>query len=372
MGFFENLGCTTIGVGCKGRETITVDQCEEIDKKWKEEFGEDYLTNRQALPATQDVVTYIAGTPCETALGYDTFVQAFCKADINNFDKQIGNGQTCADRLGTATRSEWCLLEKDRLRSDKKCSEDALADKYHSTASKWCQYYPEEEWCKCYNIKNKVCDINPNANGCKYYKALEQNRVYFGEEPKIENPEKPGEMIECSPSKHGPCPYSDGYKILKEKGHCRPRVCDRGYIPENAVSDCKPSYSMCGREINIRSSSDGDIIRACNTDFIGSGEDPDWMSEEDADSESIIGRRCSIDLLDWYNKVNGSKQKDKNQGPVIDFNKFPLNKLQMTCLPSKMKWQDSNFRHLTRYTISSSSSLCCLLLILLMSSLKRR
>lgn len=372
MGFFEDLGCITIGVGCGGgRETITVDQCEEIDKAWKEEFGEDYLTNRQAFPATQDVVTYIAGTPCETKLGYDSFVRDFCNADINNFDKQIGNGQTCADRLGTDKRSEWCLLEKDRLRSDRKCSEGALADKYHSTAAKWCQTYPQEEWCKCYNLKNKVCDTNPDAKGCIYYNALEQNRKYFGEEPKIDNPRNPGEMIECSPSVHGNCPYSDGYKILKEKAHCRPRVCDRGYIPENAVSDCEPTYPMCGREINIRSSSDGDIIVACNQDFIGSGEEPDWMSEEDADSESIIGRRCSIGLLEWYNKVSGSKEKVKNRGPVIDFNKFPFNKLQMTCLPSKLEWRDSNYRHLIRYTISSSS-LCCLLLIFLMLSLKRR
>ena len=356
--------------------TIEVDQCEEMDKGLKEEYGDDYLTNRETLPLTKEILSGVASTPCKTYFKYDDLVKEYC-VSVDRFADQIGSGQTCADKTDTSMRSQWCLKDDEgqesgtRLKTDGKCTKEKLADKYHSTAASHCQSNPNDDWCICYNIKNKVCDINPNANGCKYYKALEQNRVYFGEEPKIENPEKPGEMIECSPSKHGPCPYSDGYKILKEKGHCRPRVCDRGYIPENAVSDCKPSYSMCGREINIRSSSDGDIIRACNTDFIGSGEDPDWMSEEDADSESIIGRRCSIDLLDWYNKVNGSKQKDKNQGPVIDFNKFPFNKLQMTCLPSKFIWRDSNYRHLIRYTISSSSLCCCCILLILLS-LKRR
>jgi hypothetical protein len=349
-----------------------IDQCEVMEDDLKKEYGDDFLTNRQKFPITSEALSYLASTPCKVHFGYDKLVNEFCNADIKNFDKQLGKGLTCGDRLGTDKRSEWCLLEKDRLRSNKKCSADKLADKYHSTASKWCQYYPEEEWCKCYNLKSNVCDINPNADGCKYYKALEQNRGYFGEEPKIENPKKPGEMIECSPSKHGPCPYSDGYKILKEKGHCRPRVCDRGYIPENAVSDCEPSYKICEKDINIRSSSDSDIIIACNANF------DDLVNFEEVfgprRESSSLDERCSIDVLQWYNKVSGSKEKSKNPGPILNFNKFPLNKLNMTCLPGRLRWRDSNYRYLIRYTISSSS-VCCLLFILfilLMLNLKKK
>jgi hypothetical protein len=32
-------------------------------------------------------------------------------------------------------------------------------------------------------------------------KTLEGNRKYFGKEPEIEDPDNPGEMIECDPKK---------------------------------------------------------------------------------------------------------------------------------------------------------------------------
>jgi len=318
-----------------------IDQCEVMDDQLKEEYGDDFLTNREALPLTSQTLGYLASTPCESYFGYENLVKEFCDASIENFDQQVGNGKTCADHVGTDKRSKWCLLEKDRVPKDAKCSKSKLGDMYHATAVTWCQTYPEEDWCKCYNIKNNVCSSNPNASGCKYYTGLEQNRAYFGE---------------------------DGYNILKEKGHCRPKMCDRGYIPENVISDCEPSYRICDKDINIQSASDGNIIVACNADF-DDFEEPEWWGD---DSESAIDKRCRIDLKEWFNKVTDSKEPSTKPGPIIDFNKFPLNKLPMTCLPGRLRWKDSNYRYLIYYTTTISSSFCCLLLILIMSSLKRR
>jgi hypothetical protein len=258
-----------------------------------------------------------------------------------------------------------------RLKTNGKCSKEKLGNMYHSTATSHCQTNPDDDWCICYNIKNKVCDTNSSAAGCNYYEALEGNRQYFGEEPEIEDPDNPGEMIACDSKKHGPCPYSDGYKILKEYAHCRPRVCDRGYIPESAISGCAPSYKICEKDVNIRSMSDGDIIVECNGELPPFVE-PDWWGDE----STTINDRCKVDLEEWFSKITGSKLKQpefgtRKPGFIIDFNKAPLNKTPMTCLPTRFRWRDRNVRYLT-YTGTTSCSLCCCCLLLIMLSLKRR
>ena len=89
--------------------TIEVDQCEEMDKMLKEEYGDDYKTNREKFPLTSQALGMLASTPCESYFGYENLVREYC-ADIKNFTDQIGNGQTCADRLGTAERKKWCII----------------------------------------------------------------------------------------------------------------------------------------------------------------------------------------------------------------------------------------------------------------------
>jgi hypothetical protein len=362
--------------------TVEVDQCEEMDKALKEEYGDDYKTNREKFPLTAQALSMLASTPCESYFGYDALVREYC-GDVNHFADQIGNGQTCADRTDTSMRSRWCLMEDEveegqeepeqgtRLKTNGKCSKTLLADKYDSTATAHCQRKPDDEWCVCYNVKNKVCDTNPSAAGCKYYETLEANRVYFGEEPEIENPDNPGEMIACDSKKHGPCPYSDGYKILKEYGHCRPRVCDRGYIPTNVTSDCASSHRICKKDLNINSMSNSDIIVECNGDLPPFVE-PDWWGDE----STTINDRCKIDVEEWFSKITGRELEQpefgtRKPGFMLDFNKFPLSKTPMTCLPGRLKWRDRNTRYLA-YTGVSSVSLCCCCILLILLSLKRR
>ena len=320
--------------------TIEVDQCEEMDKALKEEHGDDYLTNRTKFPITKEALSGVASTPCKTYFKYDNLVKEYC-VSVDRFTDQIGGGQTCEDYTDTTMRSKWCTRDDEgqpegtRLKTNGKCSQDKLADKYHSTASNFCKSHPKDDWCTCYNLKNKVCYTNSDAAGCKYYKILEDNRAVFGPEPEMEDPNDSTKTI---------IGYSDGYNILKEKAHCRPRSCDRGYIPENVKSDCAPSYNFCGKDINIQSATNNNLVVLCNADR-GEIKLPDWWDEND--DSTTINDRCP------------------------PFDTFPLNILPITCLPKKFKWRDRNVRYLT-YSGVSSVSLCCFcMLLVLKSSLKR-
>jgi hypothetical protein len=328
-------------------EVVTIDQCEEMEKELKKEYGDDFLTNREKFPLTSQALSLLASTPCKERFGYDGLVTEYC-TDIKHYTDQIGGGQTCANKTDTATRSRWCLADRTGVRflTDGKCEKNLLGDQYHPTSSSFCRDNPTNQWCTCYNLKNKICMSNPNAAGCKYYKILEDNRTSFGEEPKIEDPDNPGKMITCSADKHGPCPYSEGFKILRDNAHCRPRACDpeMGYVPVNVKSDCQPSYKFCDKDMNIQSMSNNDIVIECNGPNFGSL--PDW----------------------WDEPSDPDFWKDDREPP---FDKFPLNKLPITRFPKKFDWGNKNVRYLT-YTGVSSISSCCCCLLLIMLSLKRR
>jgi hypothetical protein len=317
-----------------------INQCDEMEKALKEEYGDDFLTNRTEFPITAQALGYLSSTPCKTHFDYNTLVAEFC-GDVDNFTEQVGSGQTCADKTDTTMRSRWCLLDDEgspvgtRLKSNGKCAKSQLRDKYESTATTFCQQNMNDKWCTCYNLKNKVCNTNPNAAGCRYYKVLDDNRKVFGPEPEIEDPENPKKKIKG---------YSDGYNILKDNAHCRPRSCDNGYIPENVKSDCQPSYNFCEKDINIQSMSNNDIVIECNGDVIL----PDWWGEYDETDDSFF---------------------DVVREPPFD--KFPFNKLPITRFPRKFRWKDKNVQYLT-YGGTSSFSLCCCCIMLILSSLKRR
>ena len=321
--------------------TIEVNQCEEMDKALKEEYGDDYLTNREKFPLTKEALSYVASTPCKTYFKYDDLVKEYC-VTVDRFMDQIGGGQTCESRTDVDMRAKWCIQDDEgqpegtRLKTNGKCSQAKLATKYHPTAIGFCKSHPGDKWCTCYNIKNKICDTNPSAAGCEYYKVLDDNRQVFGPEPEIEDPDDSTKKIKG---------YSDGYKILKENAHCRPRVCDRGYIPENVKSDCASSYKICEKDINIQSSSNNDIVIECNGDIVL----PDWWDEDDGNTDDSFF--------------------DEVREPPFD--KFPLNKLPITRFPKKFRWKNKNVRYLT-YTGVSSVSSCCCCLLLIMLSLKRR
>lgn len=336
--------------------TVEVDQCEEMDRQLREEYGDDYKTNRQTMPLTDVGLQYIRSTGCERQFDYENLADEYCQS-LANYTKQIGGGMTCEDRDTTNTlRSQWCLNEdgpeyissavtgitlgteaENRIKSDRRCTKEKLTNKYDETWEKYCKAKPEDSHCICYNMKNNVCDTNPDAAGCVYYKVLGENKEAFSTKEERDALEEGEEVA--------------SYNILKTKGHCRPRSCDSGYIPTNVKSDCADTYPICGKDIDIRTHSNTQIAVKCNYDPNRIRTFPDWWTEER--DRSFMDR-----ALD-------------RQPP---FDKFPLNKLPITRFPKRFRWKDKNVRYLT-YGGVGSVSLCCLCMIIIMlvfSGSKRR
>ncbi len=321
--------------------TLEVDQCEVMEDALKEEYGDDFRTNRSTLPLTSQVLSMLASTPCEEYFDYEDLVREYCR-DVDNFNEQIGNGRTCGDTHGTGHRKQWCIRDDEgdpagtRLKTDGKCVKNLLRDQYDSAGASFCSQNPDDEWCRCYNLKNKVCDTNPDAAGCEYYDVLEENRAVFGEQPILNQ-----EEVDAGTEKavYG---YSDGFNILKDNAHCTLRECKKGFIPDGVMGDCERSYRFCEKDINIQSQSIASIAIDCNGD----------MKE--------------LVLPDWWD--DPITEQSIREPP---FDRFPLNKQPMTAFPKKFNWKNMNVRYLTYY-ISSSSSSCCLCLLLIMSSLKTR
>lgn len=336
-----------MGGGRSNPPPVEVNQCEQLDTQLKTDLGSDYRTNRTVFPITSEALSFLSSTPCETYFGYAALRTEFC-SNVYNFPAQIGHGQTCADHTDVSMRSQWCLKDETgaavgtRLKTDGKCSKTLLGTQYDTTATTFCKQNPKDKWCACYNFKNKVCDTTPSAAGCVYYKGLEDNRKVFGPEPETEIPAAAGRPAR---TEFG---YSPGYLILKDKAHCRPRACDMGYVPDNVMSDCEPSYRICDKDINIQSSSNSIIAVECNGDMKDTVF-PDWWDEEFDDS-----------FFD-----------DEREPP---FDRFPLNMLPITSFPKKFIWKNKNVRYLTYGGTGSVSfvSCCCCIILMMISSLKKR
>jgi hypothetical protein len=345
-------GIGLLGMSCSSPSvTINIDQCEEIDKALKEEYGDDYRTNRETMPLTSFGLQYIKSTGCTQQFDYENLVDEFCQS-LDNYTEQIGGGETCESRDQTnILRSRWCLNEdgpntttsngiligddaENRMKGDIRCNKEKLTTKYDETWVKFCKAKPADNDCTCYNIKNNVCDVHSDAAGCQYYTLLEEGKDAFStkeERDALQEGEEPA-----------------SYTILKTKGHCRPRTCDSGYIPPNVKSDCAATYPICGKDIDIRTHTNSQIAIKCNYDPDRANSLPDWWSDDG----------------DYSFMENALKREPP-------FDKFPLNKLPITRFPKRFRWKDKNVRFLTYGGVGSVSS-CCLCLLLIMSSLKRR
>ena len=280
----------------------------------------------------------IASQDCEKELGYYDLVDEFCLRD-SHFTMQIGNGETCMDAdINGVQAAVWCMRKDEpgdyypRMKTRKDvCNEKGLKSKWHETAAKYCRTYPEDDWCRCYNVKEnkKICDgkgtkYGPDAKpaaGCDLYDRLEESKVF----------------------------YKDGYEILKNNMYCTRKTCSRPefqYIPKGGMDNCKTSYKFCGKDINIVNTSSSDMVLACN-EGMSDSEKPEWWDEESDDDS-------------WLNEVR--------QPP---FDKFPLNKLPITEFPEEFDWEDDNVKNLTYFSVGSIS-LCCICMIMIRIFLKSR
>lgn len=108
-----------------------------------------------------------------------------------------------------------------------------------------------DNWCNCYNIVNDRCGELPDSTVCK-------------------NSELPQELADENAI------GEDGYKILEQYKHCRRNVCSAtNWRPAN-MPECPAKVNICGRDWNLGTASNSDIIRHCATK---SGRSPEEIRE---------------------------------------------------------------------------------------------
>lgn len=275
---------------------------------------------------------------------YGEVVGEFCK-DVNNIDKIVGGGNTCEDY--GANRTSFCSQD-DKIKKDPTCTRGIMGDvDYDSIASSYCKSNPNDTWCSCYNLVNKICDSNMNAAGCKdANRFLDENKDAFGivsevsaAEYAVAN-EEPGAEQKLKEAQ-----AKNGYNILKSKTHCRPYACKDGFLPSNHTQGCASSYRICDKDIDIRNSTNTDIVIACNADFRPSAL-PDWW--DDPFDESFF---------------------DKDR--VYPYTIFPLNRTPMHTFPKKFTWKSKNVRYHV-YTGSGITAFISCLCILMIVMIRRR
>jgi hypothetical protein len=283
----------------------------------------------------------IAGDPRRDM--YGEVVKEFCK-DVNNINEVVGGGMTC-ENFG-ANRVDYCK-QGDKIQKDPGCTKGIMGETdFNTVAAAYCASHPNDKWCSCYNLVNDVCSSNMNAAGCQdAHKYLDDNKDAFGIVKEVEDAKQAVKDGEAGAEERlAAAKAKNGYSILKSKTHCRPYACKDGFIPSNSTQGCDPSYNICDKDIDIRNSTNTDIIIACNADFRPSAL-PDWW--DDPFDESFF---------------------DKDR--VFPYTRFPLNKTPMYKFPKKFIWKSEN----VRYHVFSGVglvSMCCLCLIILVMMMRR-
>jgi hypothetical protein len=318
--------------------------CQDLLTAMVDEYGENYMDDylKKDPDLMSASLSQIVTHDCKDYFNYNGMVRQFC-SDEDHLLQPISSTKTCQDLdIKGNSAALWCM-KKDKsddyyprmkTRTDV-CNEDGLKSKWHITAGEYCRKYPEDDWCKCYNVKEnkKICKkvngveqkYGPKAKpaaGCNLFNSLELNKPFL----------------------------KDGYDILNANMHCTRKTCSRPkfqYIPEGAMSSCKPSYRMCDKDIDIINDSSGKIALACNVGMAET-EKPDWWDDEDDGDDS------------W---LYGDRKPP--------FDKFPLNRTPVTEWPEEFDWEDDNVRYLS-YSGVGSISLCCLCIIIIMTVVRSK
>ena len=302
--------------------------CATIEQQAIDDYGKDYLQQLKSSPENMSAaLSQIVSNNCKDHFDYDRIVRDFC-GDVDNLLVGIGDGtKTCQsiDTSGVKT-AEWCMLKENssdktvRMGTQKSvCNKAGLKGKYDDTAVEYCKAYPEDSWCMCYNVldKTKVCSANSEAAGCNVLKNVEDNKEFF----------------------------KDGYEILKDNLHCRPRVCNRpnlAYVPEGTMNSCQSSYNFCGKDIDIKNQSNSSIVLDCNMGMTET-QLPEWWDEGGDDS--------------WLT------MKKRRKPP---FNVWPLTLTPITEFPEEFDWEEDNVRYLTYGSFGSVVMCSCCMFALTM------
>ena len=267
---------------------------------------------------TGDLLTGLyAATNCTNGFKWGEMADHFCSKP-ENFKASIGNGR-CLDRKPDV-RKEYCKLKDNIVTDSDNCSKAKLGeDDYNDVGISYCKRDGEDAkqggkrqaWCKCYNLDSGVCETDLDAYGCRKARdGVEKNKKYFS---------------------------AGEYDILRNNMVCRPGECSSGFLPKNYKDQCKPSYRICGQDVDIGLLSNSQLLIKCHS---GSSELPDFMRTGEQKGRSRY-------------------ERNKNRRREPPFDQGVLSKTPIKSWPRRWSTDDEDAKYIVGYTITSAAS--CLL-----------
>lgn len=291
--------------------------------------GEDWLNNEQCgcfdaakeyngADVSSALLTGLyAMSNCSDAFNWGGMADHFC-AKPENFKASIGNGR-CLDR-NPGARKEYCKLKDNIVKDTDNCSKAKLGeDDYNDVGIAYCKRDgataeeggKRQPWCKCYNLDSGVCETDLDAAGCRKARdGVEKNKKYFSAEE---------------------------YDILRNNMVCRPGECSSGFLPKNYKDQCKPSYRICGQDVDIGLLSNSQLLVKCHS---GEEDLPDFMRTGEQKGRSRY-------------------EREKNRRREPPFDKGLLSKTPIKSWPRRWSTDDEDAKYIVGYTITSAAS--CLL-----------
>ena len=291
--------------------------------------GEDWLNNEQCgcfdaakeyngADVSSALLTGLyAMSNCSDAFNWGGMADHFC-AKPENFKASIGNGR-CLDR-NPGARKEYCKLKDNIVKDTDNCSKAKLGeDDYNDVGIAYCKRDgataeeggKRQPWCKCYNLDSGVCETDLDAAGCRKARdGVEKNKKYFNAEE---------------------------YDILRNNMVCRPGECSSGFLPKNYKDQCKPSYRICGQDVDIGLLSNSQLLVKCHS---GEEDLPDFMRTGEQKGRSRY-------------------EREKNRRREPPFDKGVLSKTPIKSWPRRWSTDDKDAQYIVGYTITSAAS--CLL-----------
>jgi len=295
--------------------------------------GEDWLNNEQCgcfdaakeyngADVSSALLTGLyAMSNCSDAFNWGGMADNFC-AKPENFKASIGNGR-CLDR-NPGARKEYCKLKDNIVKDTDNCSKAKLGeDDYNDVGIAYCKRDgataeeggKRQPWCKCYNLDTGVCETDLDAAGCRTARdGVEKNKKYFSAEE---------------------------YDILRNNMVCRPGECSSGFLPKNYKDQCKPSYRICGQDVDIGLLSNSQLLVKCHS---GEEDLPDFMRTGEQKGRSR------------YEREKNRRREKKREPP---FDKGLLSKTPIKSWPRRWSTDDKDAQYIVSYTITSAAS--CLL-----------
>ena len=258
---------------------------------------------------------------CTNGFKWGELADNFC-AKPENFKASIGNGR-CLDR-NPGARKEYCKLKDNITKDTDNCSKAKLGeDDYNDVGIAYCKRDgataeeggKRQPWCKCYNLDTGVCETDLDAAGCRKARdGVEKNKKYFSAEE---------------------------YDILRNNMVCRPGECSSGFLPKNYKDQCKPSYRICGQDVDIGLLSNSQLLVKCHS---GEEDLPDFMRTGEQKGRSR------------YEREKNRRREKKREPP---FDKGLLSKTPIKAWPRRWSTDDKDAQYIVGYTITSAAS--CLL-----------